>query len=173
MMFTAASAKDVATALDRWFEAPSFRAGFQHLLGRRARMEADVARLLDTSITTPETLAAVMNKIRPGWITASWKRRKLPCDMTTEYAKRIQATLTPSELADSIETALNDRCPNKTNMADAFDALWRVEVEAPRCGRVYDKDDPDIIAARKARKVLGQARKRGRPKGSYAAKRRR
>jgi hypothetical protein len=148
--------KAVAAVFHHWLEAPSFRAGFPHLLNRRVRMKEHAARLLDASATRPEQLAAVMNKIRPGRIKAALKGCNRSYEMTAETAAHMQAIMTASELADLIETALEEGRPNDTDWVDAFDALWRVEVEAPRTGRKYDKDERDFIVARKARKVLGQ-----------------
>jgi hypothetical protein len=175
--------KALAAQFAHWLEAPSFRAGFPHLLGRRSRIMRTAARLLTRE--TPETLAGVMNKIRPGRLTVALRRRKLPCEVTTKAAERVQAAAMMAmnvtefddlvrELADLIEEALVEGRPNDTDWVDAFDALWRVEVEAPRTSRKYNKDEPDFKLARKARKVLGQRiasnnptkLKRGRPEGS-------
>jgi len=178
--------KALAAQFAHWLEAPSFRAGFPHLLGRRSRITHTAARLLTRE--TPETLAGVMNKIRPGRLTVALRRRKLPYEVTTEAAERVQAAAMVAmmamnvtefddlvgELADLIECALEGGRPNDTDWVDAFDALWRVEVEAPGTGRKYNKDEPDFKLARKARKALGQRRdpndrkrlKRGRPEGT-------
>jgi hypothetical protein len=175
--------KALAAQFAHWLEAPSFRAGFPHLLARRSRVVHTAARLLMRE--TPETLVGVMNYIRPGRLTLWLKRRKLPFEMTSETAMDMQmaAFLTMNvgefddqvaELADLIEQALEEGRPNDTDWVDAFDALWRVEVEAPGTGRKYNRDEPDFKLARKARKALGQRTdpndrrklKRGRPEGS-------
>jgi len=144
--------KALAAQFAHWLEAPSFRAGFPHLLGRRSRITHTAARLLTRE--TPETLAGVMNKIRPGRLTVALRRRKLPYEVTTEAAERVQAAAMVAmmamnvtefddlvgELADLIECALEGGRPNDTDWVDAFDALWRVEVEAPGTGRKYNKD---------------------------------
>jgi hypothetical protein len=166
MIISADSPEEVAVWFCRLLEAPSFRAGFPHLLGRRARMEGTAARLL---AGPSETLAAVMHGIRPGRLTVELRtRRKLPCEVTVETAARMQATMTAVELADLIEQALKDQRPNETDWIDVFDDLWRVEVKGykpPSAAgkRTPDaKDDPVIRNAQKARRVLGQARKPGR-----------
>jgi hypothetical protein len=131
-----------------------------------------------------EPVLAVMNGIRSGRLTVELNRRKLLYDMTVRTAERMQAAMLMAmnvtefddlvaELADLIEEALESGRPNDTDWVDAFDALWRAEVDAPRSGRTYNKDEPDFRLARKARCVLGQARKVGRPRGSKAEKRKR
>ena len=178
MIFHADSAEEVVAWLRRLLEAPTFRDGFPHLLGRRARMERRAMQL--TTDATPEQFAHVMNRIRPG----QYIRRK----MTAAAAARMQEALkqapaapgltqeetAAAELADLMEAALEWGRPNETDWAGSFEALRFVEVEAPARGIKYDKDSPVFIKAREARRVLGQRTdpndgtklKRGRPAGS-------
>jgi hypothetical protein len=180
VIFHADSAEEVVAWLRRLLEAQTFRDGFPHLLGRRARMERMATQLLTDA--TPEQFAYVMNRIRPG----QYIRRK----MTAEAAARKQDALkqTPTapgltqeetaaaELANLMEAVLEWGRPNETDWTSVFDALWRVDVEAPARGIKYDKDSLVFIKAREARRVLGQRTdpndgtklKRGRPAGSKA-----
>jgi hypothetical protein len=172
---------DSREELEAWFqqlrrllEARTFREGFPHLLGGWSRMKAVAAQLLTEA--TPEQLAAAMNRIRPGRDKAALKRRNLPYEMTAEAARRMQATMTASELADLIESALEDGRPNESGKnghghgcagyVDAFDALRQVEVEGYELPA--DKDNPVVRHVQKALRMLGRAKNVGRPKGSKA-----
>ena len=178
MIFHADSAEEVVAFLRRLLEAPSFRDGFPHLLGRRARMERMATQLLTDA--TPEQFAHVMNGIRPG----QYIRRKMPAEAAARIQEALkqtpaapgltQAETAAAELADLMEAVLEWGRPNETDWAGSFDALRFVEVEAPASGIKYDKDTPIFIKAREARRVLGQRTdqndrsklKRGRPAGS-------
>jgi hypothetical protein len=167
--------------LEAWFqqlrgflEGRRFREGFPHLLGDLSRRKAVAAQLLTEA--TPEQLADAMNRIRPGRDKAALQCRNLPYEMTAETAGRMQATMTASELADLIESALEYGRPNATGKnghdhggagyVDAFVALRQVEVEG--CELPADKDKPVVRLVQKALRMLGQAKNVGRPKGSKA-----
>lgn len=162
---SATAIEDFTEQFRRWLEAPSFRAGFPHLFGRRARMVQHVARLLTEA--TPEQFAAVMNGIRPGRITRELKRRNLPYEMTAEAAERMRGTMTVAEVADLIDFALEAGRPNDTKLADVLNDLWQVEVNRYKPKKSgTEHEDPIIRGAQKARRFLGQARPAGRPKGT-------
>jgi hypothetical protein len=149
---TAEATTAMIEALKRWGEAPSLKRGMLHLAERRGRLEATCALLL--AHATPEEFAKVMNRVRPG--------QRIRHEMTAETAAKVQVTLTPAELADMVETAL-EWTPHEVDAYGCFDALWQIEVGGHKPEPGEENNDRTVKKAQQARRWLGQRKRHGRP----------